>query len=169
MPIVAFDASNPFIDGRQSDRALAIRSGMERHLVEGGWVTLPEMALANGRRADLVGLSPVGSILIVEIKSSVEDFRSDTKWHEYREFCDMFTFAALADVPAEIFPQGEGLFIADAWGAEALREPVEAKLAAARRKAVTLRFARATAQRLARCCDHAGLSSATFGEESEGG
>ena len=34
-----------------------------------------ELMLPNGRRADVVGLSPAGDIWIVEVKSSIEDFR----------------------------------------------------------------------------------------------
>lgn len=168
VPIVALNTENPFVDGRQSDRAMVIRAGLERHLGEAGWVTLPELVLANGRRADLIGLSASGLVLIVEIKSSVEDFRVDTKWPDYLDYCDRFAFATLPDVPADIFPKQEGLYIADEWGAEPMRGPVERRLAAARRKAVTLRFARATAQRLTRCCAHAGLSSSTFGDNGEG-
>jgi hypothetical protein len=52
-----------------------------------------EVALANGRRADVAGIAASGEIWIVEIKSSVEDFRTDGKWPEYREFCDRLFFA----------------------------------------------------------------------------
>lgn len=162
MPIVSPHASNPFVDGRQSERALEIRSGVERYFEELGWATLPELALESGRRADIVALSPKGDVTIVEIKSSIADFRADTKWPDYRLDCDVLIFATLADVPAEVFPQDAGLMVCDAYGGEILRSAPEHKMPAARRKKLHLRFARACAFRLARCCAHAGVASDAF-------
>ena len=159
MPIVSINATNPFVDGRQSERALAIRKGVERHFEELGWATIPELTLKSGRRADLVCLSSKGELTIVEIKSSIADFRADTKWPEYEEFCDQLYFATLADVPADIFPESAGLIVADTYGAEVLRLAPELKLSAPRRKLMTATFARTAAQRLARCCAHAGLEN----------
>jgi hypothetical protein len=48
----------------------------------------------------------------------------------------------------ELLPEDTGLIIADGYDAEILRMGPETKLAGARRKAVTQRFARAAAQRL---------------------
>jgi hypothetical protein len=143
-----FAAEAPPIDGRQSPRALDIRRGMGRYLRSLGFSLLPEMGLANGRRADLMALDPKGSIWIFEIKSSVADFRTDTKWLDYLGFCDRFGFATSTDVPAAIFPGDAGLYIADAYGAHCLREATEQRLAPARRKALLLAFARASANRL---------------------
>ena len=88
MPIVSLHGDNPLKDGRQSARAMQIRRGMQRQLIEMRHVTLPELPLKSGRRADLVTLSVKGEIWIIEIKSSIEDFRVDRKWPEYRNFCD---------------------------------------------------------------------------------
>ena len=162
MPIVAIDGDNPFVDGRQSARALTIRSGVERYFTDAGWATLPELTLPTGRRADLVALSAKGQICIVEIKSSVADMRADTKWPQYRDYCDELVFATLADVPANIFPSDAGFMIADSHGAELMKSAATEKLAPARRKLIHLAFARASAQRLARCCAHAGIDSAQF-------
>ena len=52
-----------------------------------------EVSLANGRRADVAAVAASGEIWIVEIKSSVEDFRTDQKWPEYRDYCDRLFFA----------------------------------------------------------------------------
>jgi hypothetical protein len=82
------------------------------------------------------------------VKSSVEDFRVDQKWPFYRAHCDRLYFATTVRVPQEIFPVDCGLIIADAYGAEIIREAPEHRLAAATRKAVTLRFARLAAMRL---------------------
>ncbi|MEL6751350.1 MAG: MmcB family DNA repair protein [Pseudomonadota bacterium] len=165
MPIVALHTSNPFVDGRQSDRALEIRAGVERHFDEMGWATLPELALDTGRRADIVALSPKGDVTIVEIKSSVADFRADNKWPDYRVDCDALLFATLADVPADIFPENAGLMICDAWGAHITRDAPEHRMTPARRKKLHLRFARAAAFRLTRCCAHVGVEGETFREE----
>ena len=44
-------------------------------------------------RADVIALCGAGKLTIVEIKSSVADFRADRKWPDYRDFCDRFFFA----------------------------------------------------------------------------
>ena len=73
----------PLNDGRQSTAALHIARGVGRVLVSLGLVSVPELSLPNGRRADIVALSEKGDFWIVEIKSSLEDFRADQKWPEY--------------------------------------------------------------------------------------
>ena len=79
------------------------------------------MTLRSGRRADLVALAGDGTITIVEIKSSIEDFRADAKWQDYCLHSDHFYFATGPHVPAEIFPPEAGLIVADPYGAEILR------------------------------------------------
>jgi len=93
-------------------------------------------------------VGPRGEIWIVECKSGLADFRSDRKWPGYLDWCDRFLFAVDADFPLEVLPPDAGLLLADGWGAEILRSAPEAKLAPARRKALTLRAARAAATRL---------------------
>lgn len=148
MPIVSPIPSNPLVDGRQSDRALLVRRGVQRLLVEMNAHVLPELSLATGRRADLVALTRRGEIWIIEIKSSVEDFRVDRKWPEYRLHSDRFFFATHPAVPAAIFPEECGFILSDGYGAEILREAPEHRLPAAARKALLTRFARAGAARL---------------------
>jgi hypothetical protein len=142
MPIVSPIPFNPLADGRQSERAMLVRRGVQRLLAAMGAVAFPELALATGRRADLVALTRKGDIWIIEIKSSVEDFRTDRKWPEYRLFCDRFFFATHPEVPAAIFPDEAG------YGAEMLREAPEHRLSSPARKALTLRLARAGLARL---------------------
>ena len=135
-------------DGRQSDTALMIQRGVSRLLRASGFAVLPEFTLATGRRADLIGLNGSGEIWIVEIKSSVEDYRCDAKWPEYRDYCDRLFFAIPSTMEPDIMPSDAGLIMADAWGADILRQAEAAMLHASRRKAVTLAFARAAALRL---------------------
>ncbi|MCM2396597.1 MmcB family DNA repair protein [Rhizobium daejeonense] len=148
MTIVSVAVNNPLIDGRQSDRAMLVRRGVQVLLNEMRLALLPEMSLANGRRADLVGLTDKGEIWIIEIKSSIEDFRVDRKWPEYRSYCDRLFFATHGEVPLDIFPEDCGLLVSDGYGAHLLREAPEHRLPPATRKAVTLNFSRTAAQRL---------------------
>ena len=148
MPIVSPHNNNPLADGRQSKRALLVRRGVQRLFFELGAVVLPELTLVSGRRADLIVLGPKGDFMIVEIKSSIEDFRADSKWPDYRRHCDRFYFATHPDVPADIFPAEAGFILSDGHGAEILREAPEHELAGATRKALMLRFARTGASRL---------------------
>ena len=140
-------------DGRQSQAASEICRGVARLLKSHGLAAVCEVTLANGRRADVVGLSAHGDIWIVEIKSCLIDFQTDGKWQEYLDFCDRLYFAVSPDFPHEVLPQQAGLALADRYGAEFLREPVEERLGAARRKAMMLNFARAAALRLQRHLD----------------
>mgnify|MGYP001796362324 CR=1 FL=1 len=127
---------------------MMVRRGLQRMFFEEKAASLPELTLKTGRRADLVVLDGKGMVTIVEIKSSIEDFRVDTKWPDYRDFCDRFYFATHSDVPLEIFPQSEGLILADTYGAEIVRRAEDDKLSAGARKAITQRFASAAAERL---------------------
>ena len=136
------------LDGRQSERALAIRRGVCRRMRAEGLALIPEVTLRSGRRADLVALAPDGSITIIEIKSSVEDFRADGKWRDYCLHADHFFFATGPHVPPEIFPEQAGLIVADPYGAEILRPAGCSKLPAARRKEMLIRIARCGALRL---------------------
>jgi hypothetical protein len=135
------------------DLAKDIFRGTSRALAQLGYVSLAEVPLANGRRADLVALSPDGSLLIVEVKSSVADFRADRKWPEYREYCDRLSFAVAADFPQHLIPEDCGLIVADPFGAAILREGAEIRLVPARRRALTLRLARLASARLTRLLD----------------
>jgi hypothetical protein len=128
--------------------ALQIARGVGRYLRALNAAILCEVPLADGRRADVMALDPRGGISIVEIKSCTADFRSDRKWPEYRQWCDRFYFAVDAEFPADLIPEDCGLILADRFGADLIREPPEHRLEAARRKAVTLRFARCAALRL---------------------
>jgi hypothetical protein len=136
------------LDEIRSTAAVALVRGTARLLRALGFCTLNELPLASGRRADLVGLGADGEIVIVEIKSSVADFRADRKWLEYRRHCDRLFFATALGVPPDIFPTDAGLIVADAFGAAIERNAPEHRLSPATRRSLTLRFARAAASRL---------------------
>lgn len=135
-------------DRRQSPTALHVQRGVRRLFSALGHVTIPEFPLANGRRADVIALCPAGMLTIVEIKSSVADFRCDRKWPEYRDYCDRFYFAVPETLPDGLTPEDTGLIVADAFGAAIVREAPGHPLSGARRKAVTLRFAHSAARLL---------------------
>jgi hypothetical protein len=134
---------------------LLLARGIGRALAQRGYASLTEVSLANGRRADVMGLGRGGELVIVEVKSSLQDFRSDVKWPEYREFCDRFYFAVPENFPREAIPEDCGLIVADGFGGAVLREAPVLALPAARRKAVTLRFALLGSERLRRLIDPA--------------
>ena len=116
----------------------------------GGTFATP-LPLVDGRQsqtASTIALGGDGEIVIVEIKSSVADFRADQKWMDYRLHCDRLFFATIVDVPCDIFPRDAGLIVADAFGASIVCEAPEHRLPAATRKTVMLRFAHAAALRL---------------------
>jgi len=127
--------------------------GVCRALAHRGFATLAEVSLANGRRADVLALGRDGELVIVEIKSSVADFRSDRKWPDYRAFCDRLCFAVPAAFPRELIPEDCGLIVADGFGAEFLREGRAEPVPPARRRALLLRFATLAAARLRRLTD----------------
>jgi hypothetical protein len=144
------------IDGRQSETALAVARGATRLLHAHGFSVVSELPLPSGRRADLVALGADGTVWIVEIKSSIADFRADQKWMDYRLHCDRLFFATTTEVPCDIFPPDSGLIVADGFGAELVCGAPEHRLHAATRKSMMLAFARAAALRLSALADPEG-------------
>lgn len=138
-----------FVSLSRPETTATVTRGAARLLTALGYAPLSEVTLPNGRRADLMALGPKGQIFIVEVKSGIEDFRVDLKWPEYRPYCDAFAFAVAPEFPREVLPEEPGLIIADAFGGAILREASLEPLAGARRKALTLAFARLAALRAA--------------------
>lgn len=114
-----------------------------------GYSPILEFTLANGRRLDVAALGPDGTVVGVEIKVALGDLKGDLKWPEYLEFCELFYFAIPPDFPDEFVPPGTGLIVADRYGGAIVRPSPVAQIHASRRKAVTLRFAKVAAERLA--------------------
>ena len=116
-------------------------------VVAAGHAPLAEVTLPNGRRADLMAVSRKGELAIIEVKSGIEDYRVDRKWHEYLPYCDRFAFAVAPEFPQHILPEEPGLIVCDGFGGAVLREAPATPLAPARRKALTIAFARLAAMR----------------------
>ncbi len=134
--------------------AADVARGVSRLFFRHDLFAIAEVPLGNGRRVDLMALSPKGEVTIVEIKVSRADLLGDAKWPEYLDYCDRYFWAvphgfdlALLERP-ELRPEISGLIVADRYDAAILREPETRPLNAARRKVETLRFARRAARRL---------------------
>jgi hypothetical protein len=145
---IGFDAL-PDLTPQRPDVTLALTRGVARLFADLGLAPLAEFRLPNGRRADLAGLDPKGRLIFAEVKSCQADFDADCKWADYLGFCDEFYFAVASDFPHALLPSSEGLIVADAFGAAIIRSSQDRPLPAARRKAITLTFARQAAARVA--------------------
>ena len=133
--------------------AADVARGVTRLLCRHDVFAMCEVALPNGRRADLMAIDPKGSLTIVEIKVAKADLVGDCKWLDYLDYCDQFYWAVpphLARLLEEerFLPAAAGLIVADRYDAAVLREAVHRPLAPARRKAELLNFARRAARRL---------------------
>ena len=127
--------------------------GVCRHLRGLDFAALIEFAPTPALRVDVMALGPRGEIWIVECKSSRMDYVSDQKWGGYLEWCDRFFWAVDLAFPTEILPGDAGVIVADAHDAEIQRWPEARALLGARRRALTLRFARAASGRLGQILD----------------
>ena len=129
------------------ETTLGVTRGAARLVLDMGYAPLAEVCLPNGRRADVMAIGPRGDIVIVEVKSGIEDYRVDRKWPEYAPYCDAFYFAVSPEFPEGVLPDEPGLIVADGFGGAVVRPAPPAPLAPARRKALTLALARLGALR----------------------
>ena len=141
------------------ERQLAVRRAAATLCQHLAWVALHELPLPNGRRADLLALRPDGGFVCIEVKSGPRDFLTDEKWPEYREFCDALYFAVDNAFPLAMLPDTTGLIVACGREAEVVRPAPAHPLPAARRRALTHRFATVAAARLAALEDPAVTAS----------
>jgi hypothetical protein len=128
--------------------AIDVARGVSRLLIQEGYSPILEFTLANGRRLDVAALGADGTLLGVEIKVALQDLKSDRKWPEYLDYCELFYFAIPPDFPDEFVPRESGLIVADRYGGAIVRPSMRGVLHPSRRKAVTLSFARVAAERL---------------------
>ena len=133
--------------------AADVARGVSRLLMQEGFSPILEFSLANGRRLDVAALGSDGTVVGVEIKVALADLRGDMKWPDYLEFCELFYFAIPPDFPDEFVPAGTGLIVADRYSGAIVRPAPQTVLHASRRRAVTLRFAKVAAERLALTLD----------------
>jgi hypothetical protein len=145
MDVVSLTLSRP-------ETTNAVTRGAARLFVSLGFAPLLEVGLPNGRRADIMALGPRGEIAIAEVKSGLDDYRTDRKWGAYLDYCDAFYFAVAPEFPQDILPREPGLIVADAFDGAVLRETHPTPLAGARRKALTIAFGRLAAGRVLAAC-----------------
>ncbi len=143
-PGTAIDAS------RATDR---VTRGVCRMLAESGYGTLKEFRLASGRRVDVMGMNDDAEFVIIEVKISVEDFRSDRKWREYLPYCDRFYFAVPEGFPDRLVPGDCGLIVADGYGAAIRRAATTMAVNGNRKRRQLVRFGLAASARLQRLAD----------------
>ncbi len=135
------------------ETTLAVCRGACRLMRQSGHSVLREKPLPDGRRADIFAVGRGGEITIVEVKSSIEDWRVDEKWPDYLGWCDQLYFAVPIDFPQALIAEDVGLIVADAYGGELLRLAPRRPMAAARRKSLLIDCARLASERLARLED----------------
>lgn len=146
-------------DVGQSQTARDVQRGTMRVLHAAGFTPHIEVPLGNGRRADIVALNHSGDIAIVEVKSSLADYRADQKWQEYLAYADLFYFAVPATFPRGVLTEGPagdaavGIMVADRYGGDIIRFPARMKLNGQRRNSLTRRLATLAGQRLLRLAD----------------
>ena len=136
-------------------RAVTLRltRGVCRMLSDLGYGALTEFRLTSGRRVDVIGLNGEGEFVVVEVKSTAEDFRGDRKWHEYLPFCDRFYFAVPDGFPRKLVPDDCGLIVADGFGAAIRRAAPYRPVNGTRKRHQLVRFALTASGRLTRAYD----------------
>jgi hypothetical protein len=133
--------------------AAEVARGVSRLLIQEGFSPILEFTLPNGRRLDVAALGPSGEMLGVEIKVALADLKSDNKWRDYLDYCELFYFAIPPDFPPEHVPPKTGLIVADRYGGSIVKQAQSQMLHASRRKAVTVSFAKVAAERLSAILD----------------
>ncbi len=139
--------------GNRTPLTIALTRGVCRLFTDMGYGTLTEFRLPNSRRVDIIALDSSGRFSIIEVKSTVADFRNDVKWMEYLPYSDRFYFAVSEHFPIGILPDDYGIIIADSFGATVEREAPEQSLNATRKRQQLRRFALTASERLQRLSD----------------
>ena len=125
-----------------------ITDAIARSYYEQGDGVLREFKLKNRRRVDLVTINEKGWIIIIEIKSSPEDFLSDKKWGEYIDWADQFYFGVAHNFPISILPKEHGIITTDGFDVyQAQPSPIH-KLNGSRRNNLICKMAKASMRRI---------------------
>ncbi len=127
-----------------------VTRGVCRMLNELGYETLREFRVGSKRRVDVIGLNADGEFIIVEVKSTAADFRSDRKWREYLVFCEKFYFAVPENFPQSMLPEECGVVVADGFGGVVLRQSTIGSMNGNRKRSQLVRFAMTAGNRLRR-------------------
>lgn len=136
-----------------AEQTRRVTRGVLRLFSDMGRPSLTEFTLKTGHRLDVAAIAKDGKFTAIEVKVSVADFRGDKKWREYLPYCDEFYFAIPVGFPLDLLPANVGVISADAFGAAIIEPAIKGTMNAARRKALTLRFARQAALRVNRLSD----------------
>ena len=114
------------------DITRAVCRGAGRHLRARGYAIVKEMTFANGRRGDIVALSPSGETAGGRGQIGLEDYRIDGEMAGLSRLLRRFPVRRRAGIPdARCLPEDVGLIVADAYGGEWLRDPPRHPLAPA--------------------------------------
>lgn len=152
--------SDPSASNLPAQPGQRLQRGVARLLASMDHAVLTEFVPARGLRVDVISIGPKGEIWIVECKSCRADFTGDRKWQGYLEWCDRYFWAVDDAFPLDLLPEGTGLMMADAYGAEIQRMAPESRLAGARRNRLLRDVARVAALRLQWLKDPTGATGA---------
>ena len=125
-----------------------ITDAIARSYYEQGNGVLREFKLRIKRRVDLVTINDKGWITIIEIKSSVADFRNDKKWNEYIEWADQFYFGVAHNFPINNLPKEHGIITTDGFDIYEVQPSPVQKLNGSRRNTLVRKLARASMRRV---------------------
>ena len=145
---VMFMNSSHFIPRRPQETTSLLTRGVCRLFQQLGFGTLTEFRLSNGRRVDVMAMHPSGEFVIIEIKSTIADYRADKKWHEYIPFCERFYFAVPSEFPIALVPDDCGVIMADSFDAVVRRESSSKALNSNRKRHQLINFALTASWRL---------------------
>ncbi len=113
-----------------------------------GFATLKEFKLPNRRRVDVIAMNPKGNFSIIEVKSTVGDYKTDNKWLEYLPYCQRFYFAVPYNFPTDILPKECGVIVADAFDAAIKKESFCSELNPTRHRHLLIRFGHVAGHRI---------------------
>jgi hypothetical protein len=93
-----------------------LKTAVEKYFLKKRMAVTFELGLCRGGRlrADVLAVSMSRKIICIETKSGVQDFRRDSKWPKYKDFCDQLYFAVDHETYLKIkseIPKGIGILV----------------------------------------------------------